>query len=150
MKVTMAIGAISDIADQSRIGNDRKWLRKGTLNHGAAAIGEKSILNSPNAPSTRHSRYPAAMPIRIGISWKMPLRRFMQATITQKVKSAIKALFRVWKSKLGLAYRSSESLIPTPVRLSPMITITGPVTTGGKIFRMNWGPASLATSAKAK
>ena len=39
----------------------------------ASAIGEKFILNSPNAPSTRHSRYPAAMPIRIGISCRILL-----------------------------------------------------------------------------
>ena len=80
------------------------------------------------------------MPIRIGIRRKIPFARFMPTTIVTKVNRAIRAFTRFAREKVPFSNLPNASLTPTPVRLRPMMMMTGPVTSGGKNLRMRSGP----------
>ena len=70
----------------------------------------------------------------------------MPIAMIANVKMAIAALPMVLRPMLP-SQMFNTSLIAGPVRLRPMMMMTGPVTTGGNILRMKSGPMALVIAA---
>ena len=81
----------------------------------------------------RATRYPESSPINMGTSLKNPL-----ANTDIPITTA--------KTKIAMGQLVEASLIPLGERETPITTITGPVTTGGK----NCRTFSLPTAATSK